>query len=144
MDANDDCEIIVNDPHNKDLLLKVNTFQNLKFIYKAIEKIKVYASISPSDVIVFPDKNAYKKYFKYIKGDKNLNIKNVIVLEKGRDVKTGKITEHKIYLSEITTPITYKSKFYIIDDICDKGGTFISAKKLISNEFKYVENSINA
>lgn len=75
--------------------------------------------------VISPDAGALKKIHsvcEQIKYDQE-----IVVASKHRDIKTGKITETKV-------PITVHDAdkdFFIIDDICDGGRTFIEIAKTI-------------
>lgn len=74
-----------------------------------------------SDVLVYPDQGAAKRYAKQIKFD------NILIADKERDFATGLIKNITIH-GEVP-----KKDFraIIVDDLCSKGGTFIlTAKKL--------------
>jgi ribose-phosphate pyrophosphokinase len=75
--------------------------------------------------IISPDAGAYKKIFKVCQ---HLNYKDEIVLcNKTRDVKNGNITNVTCAVNDFQG-----LDLYIIDDICDGGGTFI----LLADELK--------
>mgnify|MGYP000559891090 CR=1 FL=1 len=58
---------------------------------------------------------------------KQFEIENIVVASKHRDIKTGKITSTEV--PGLSTEDGAK-QFYIVDDICDGGRTFIELAKL--------------
>lgn len=94
------------------------SFTNHEFVAECLNDKKNY-------LIVSPDSGAYKKIFdtcKYIEYDKD-----IIIGGKVRDLKTGKILETTVSHGSLSG-----MDCYIIDDICDGGGTFI----LLAEELK--------
>lgn len=77
--------------------------------------------VNKSDVIVYPDQGAAKRYGKEIEFD------NVIIADKERDFKTGNIKNVILHGHIPDEPF----RAIIVDDLCSRGGTFIlTAKKL--------------
>jgi ribose-phosphate pyrophosphokinase len=72
--------------------------------------------------LVSPDAGATKKIHKLAA---RVNPISVIQCEKVRDTKTGKITETKVHLDDWQLA----RDCYIVDDLCDGGGTFIAIAK---------------
>ena len=64
-----------------------------------------------------PDAGALKKIHKLAQ---QLNITDVVECMKERDVKTGQLTNFKVFSENL-----HNKTCFIIDDICDGGGTFI-------------------
>lgn len=67
--------------------------------------------------LVSPDAGALKKIHKLAQ---QLNIEAVVECMKERDVKTGQLTNFKVFSENL-----HNKTCFIIDDICDGGGTFI-------------------
>lgn len=67
--------------------------------------------------LVSPDAGALKKIHKLAQ---QLNIESVVECMKERDVKTGQLTNFKVFNESLQNKTCF-----IIDDICDGGGTFI-------------------
>lgn len=114
-------KVRIYDPHSEVCLALINNSEaiyNFKFVEEVLKNKKDY-------LIVSPDAGAYKKIFnvcQYI-GYKD----DIIICNKTRNVKDGS-------LGNITVPVNdFKKKdLYIIDDICDGGGTFV----LLAKELK--------
>ena len=107
-------EVMVYDPHSDvsaALLNKCVVMKNYIFVAKCLANKHDYH-------IVSPDAGAYKKIFDVCEA---IGYKSDIILcNKVRDVSTGKIKK----LSIDTQDLQGKD-CYIIDDICDGGGTFV-------------------
>jgi ribose-phosphate pyrophosphokinase len=74
-------------------------------------------------ILISPDAGSLKKCYKFAKG---WEVSNVIRADKVRDVKTGQVTDTKVYCHDLQG-----KEVLIVDDICDGGRTFIElAKKL--------------
>ncbi len=79
--------------------------------------------------IVSPDAGANKKVTslcKYLSHYHKEDIFNIIKCDKTRDVSTGKLTGFEVYPNSGLDGI---APVYIVDDICDGGGTFIGLAK---------------
>jgi len=80
--------------------------------------------------LVSPDAGALKKIHKLAQ---QLNCNNVVECMKERDVKTGQLTNFKVFSESLQNKTCF-----IIDDICDGGGTFVGTaealKKLGANK----------
>lgn len=74
---------------------------------------------------VSPDGGALKKIHKLTQ---QLNIKDVVECMKERDVKTGQLTNFKVFSESLNGKTCF-----IIDDICDGGGTFIGTAAALKN-----------
>lgn len=114
-------KVQIYDAHSEVSLALINNVQNISnhsFVSEVLkEKIRY--------LVVSPDAGAYKKIFKLCQ---YLNYSDEIVLcNKTRNVANGNITS-------VTCPINDFNgmDLYIIDDICDGGGTFI----LLADELK--------
>lgn len=112
-------KVMVFDPHSEvtgALLNQVVVIPNHQFVKKCIGPTKDILLISP-------DGGALKKIYKV---SQYLDGIPVIECSKIRDVKNGQLTGFTVYADDL------KGKScYIVDDICDGGGTFLGlAEKL--------------
>src|SRR6201996_6623083 len=74
-------------------------------------------------VLVSPDAGALKKIHKLAQ---HLGIENVVECMKERDVKTGALTHFKAMTDHL-----HGQTCFIVDDICDGGGTFAGTAKML-------------
>jgi ribose-phosphate pyrophosphokinase len=107
-------KVVVFDPHSEVALALINNVEaidNHSFAKRVLKDKQDY-------FICSPDAGAYKKIFKLCQ---SLNYQNEIILcNKVRDVTNGNIKSITIDIGDL------KSKdVYIVDDICDGGGTFL-------------------
>lgn len=130
--------VIIMDPHSDVLEACINNFEKLDNIRLVQDSLLDYWNnnskiISDMSKVVFisPDAGALKKVHKV---SNNFQSKyDVVVCTKQRDVH-GKLTK-------TTVPLTDEmmdKDLFIVDDICDGGGTFINIAKIIkeSESFK--------
>lgn len=73
-------------------------------------------------VACFPDKGAYERYYRHYPANEK------IMCSKKRDAETGKLTGFELDLNGVD--ISGKD-VYVIDDLCDGGGTFCGIAPLI-------------
>lgn len=110
--------VTIFDPHSDvtpALLNNCIVLENYTFIKKVTKKLK------ENIVLISPDGGALKKIYKVAK---YLQKKNVVECSKSRDLKTGEISNFKVYENDL------KNKpCLIVDDICDGGRTFIGLAK---------------
>lgn len=78
--------------------------------------------------IVAPDAGALKKCEEFAR---LTNAKGVVACQKRRDMKTGKIIGFKMTDCDHVLP---GSNFFVLDDICDKGGTFLAVADAIFSQ----------
>ena len=76
--------------------------------------------------LVSPDAGALKKIHKVAQA---LQIENVVECMKERDVKTGALTSFKTAAADLSGQTCF-----IVDDICDGGGTFAGTAKLLKDK----------
>lgn len=118
------------DPHSDvaPALLNANVIDNAFFVRTALEvdmggKFTTWPDKLTTPVLISPDGGALKKIYpvaEYLAGKIE-----VVECSKHRDVKTGKLSGFKVN-GDVAGRVCY-----IIDDICDGGGTFVGlAKKL--------------
>lgn len=115
-------KVMITDPHSD---VAVALLNNCEAIYQH-EIFSKYLYGKQDFYLVSPDGGALKKIYKLAAITKPLG---VIECSKKRDVVTGEITGVRATFEELT----HGKDFYIVDDICDGGKTFIEiAKKLKS------------
>lgn len=102
------------------LLNNCEPINNHAFIKEVISKI------NKEIVLVSPDAGALKKIYKLAE---HLQDYQVIECSKTRDVKTGKITDFKVYHDDLNG-----KDCLIVDDICDGGRTFLGTAKALKNK----------
>ncbi len=121
-------KVIVFDPHSDVLEACINNLEkidNFNLVKTALTQIDNKNDARERIVLVSPDAGAYKKIFDVAR---HFEITKLITASKVRDLYTGKILRTEVpNLSEFHP----KSKFVIIDDICDGGRTFIEVAKAI-------------
>ncbi|TYA78607.1 ribose-phosphate diphosphokinase [Seonamhaeicola marinus] len=106
--------VVVYDPHSEvtpALLNDCKTISNHSFVEQVI------ADINEEVVLISPDGGALKKIYNLTKALGGLE---VIECSKVRDVKTGAISDFKVYTEDLNG-----KHCLVVDDICDGGGTFI-------------------
>jgi ribose-phosphate pyrophosphokinase len=121
-------KIKIFDPHSEvstALIDRSYAVTNNQFVKDALES---YAGIHPgaSPCLVSPDAGALKKIHKLAQF---LGIGNVVECMKERDVKTGALTNFKT-----TTADLQGQTCFIVDDICDGGGTFAGTAKMLKEK----------
>lgn len=97
------------------LINNSKVISNFSLVEKTIKR-QIGLGITP--VLVSPDAGSYKKVFKLAQ---ELQIEDMITCSKVRDVSNGKIKKIIIDNHELISG----RDLYIIDDICDGGGTFV-------------------
>ncbi len=115
--------VTVYDPHSEvvpALLDNCKVLSNHNFIKKVIQ------DINEDIILISPDGGALKKIYKLTHA---LGGIEVVECSKSRDVRTGKISDFKVYAEDL------KGKScLIVDDICDGGGTFLGLAKELKNK----------
>lgn len=76
--------------------------------------------------LVSPDAGALKKIHKLAQ---YLHIDNVVECMKERDIKTGALTDFKTTVESLQDQTCF-----IVDDICDGGGTFVGTAKMLKEK----------
>lgn len=122
-------EVMLTDPHS-DFIFQKEYHQVIEVSIKPQHQcfIDVVKDIESGSVLVSPDKGAAKKIYQLQQRlDTHTIATFVIEADKKRDVSTGRILE-----TTLPEDFDYVGKtFYIVDDLCDGGGTFIPlAQKL--------------
>ena len=114
--------VTVLDPHSDVLEACLNNFQKITNVSFAKEVIN---TIKTPFTLISPDAGALKKIYDVAKV---VECNDVIVANKLRDMATGKIIRTEVPGLDNES----KSKsFFIIDDICDGGRTFVEIAKAI-------------
>ena len=121
-------EILLTDPHSNyyEQYAKDDDSPDLTVKHQHNCFIETVRDIESGSVLVSPDKGAAKKIYKLQQVLDNRTIATfVIEADKKRDVSTGRILE-----TTLPEDFDYVGKtFYIVDDLCDGGGTFIPLAK---------------
>ncbi|MBK7882994.1 MAG: ribose-phosphate pyrophosphokinase [Chitinophagaceae bacterium] len=122
-------KIKIFDPHSEvatALLDKSYAIDNINFVKDVLQdyKAKNLTAGESKFCIVSPDAGALKKIYKVAAALNNIH---VVECMKSRDVKTGSLTGFEVFEKDLTGKICF-----IVDDICDGGGTFIG----VANELK--------
>lgn len=115
--------VIVLDPHSDVLEACLTNFtrvDNVPLVQFALDKIG-----NENIVLVSPDAGALKKVYHVAE---TLELEDIVIASKHRDIKTGKITHTEVPGLE---KYGENHKFVIIDDICDGGRTFTELAKAI-------------
>lgn len=124
LNAQNYSNVIIYDVHSEASTILINNSINISnhsFVYSILEK-----AVNPFRLIC-PDAGAYKKFYSLMK---HLRYKGDVVLcNKIRNVSTGKIEKTKVYIDEEDKGYEY----YIVDDICDGGATYIGIAKEMHN-----------
>ncbi len=107
----------------------LKTQDNVDIVKWAMGNIYDFDSNQGNDtsVLVSPDSGALKKIYNIAK---EISHNNIIVANKHREIKTGKILSTEIHIDEKNA----EKDFIIIDDICDGGRTFIELAKIIKEK----------
>jgi ribose-phosphate pyrophosphokinase len=108
-------KVLVFDAHSEvtpALLNNCQVIPNHSFVKHVLNKFDL-----SNAVLVSPDGGALKKIFKLSKA---LGGIPVVEASKKRDVKTGKLSSFHVYEETLVGKVCF-----VIDDICDGGGTFL-------------------
>ncbi len=116
------------DPHSEvstALIDRSYAVSNHQFVKEALED---YSRKYPGEAVclVSPDAGALKKIHKLAQF---LQVQNVVECMKERDVKTGALTNFKTAANDLSNQTCF-----IIDDICDGGGTFAGTAKMLKEK----------
>ncbi len=101
---------------------------NIKLVKFALTDIDNTNSAREKLILVSPDAGALKKMYHV---SEHFGIENMVIANKHRDIKTGKITHTEV---PGLTQEPGSKNFVIIDDICDGGRTFLEIAKTIRKE----------
>jgi ribose-phosphate pyrophosphokinase len=119
--------ISIFDPHSDvstALILRSKAIGNESFVSDCIKHF--YQNDSPWNyALISPDAGALKKIYKVARF---INAPEVVECSKIRDVKTGQLSGFQTNVAD------FRSKTcFIVDDICDGGGTFIGLAALLKS-----------
>jgi len=130
-------KIEIFEPHSEISLALINYSRGL-----SITNTRMYQIIKPSKnvAIVCPDVGAIKRINNMVETINDRSFistykftnENLLIFNKKRDLSNGNILGHEL-LSTLSKNL---KEFYIVDDICDGGATFISIAKLIKEKVK--------
>jgi ribose-phosphate pyrophosphokinase len=101
---------------------------NIKLVKFALTDIDNTNGAREKLILVSPDAGALKKMYHV---SEHFGIEKMVIANKHRDIKTGKITHTEV--PGLTQEAGSKN-FVIIDDICDGGRTFLEIAKTIRKE----------
>jgi ribose-phosphate pyrophosphokinase len=120
--------VTILDPHSDVLEATINNFRkvdNINLVKWSLTDIDNTNSARENLFLVSPDAGALKKVYNVAE---KFQIDNIIVANKHRDIRTGKITHTEVPNLDENSG---KRKYVIVDDICDGGRTFIEIAKVI-------------
>ena len=112
-------KIMVFDPHSEMSTALIEHSYNITNHFFVKDCLADYFRKNPPTnyCLVSPDAGALKKIHKLAQ---DLNYFDVVECMKERDLKTGQLTNFKVFNEDLLNKTCF-----IIDDICDGGGTFI-------------------
>jgi ribose-phosphate pyrophosphokinase len=121
-------KISIFDPHSEVTTALINrsyAIANHHFVQDALQNY--FKTNSPAHFsLVSPDAGALKKIYKLAA---YLQIEEVIECTKERDIKTGALTHFSTTADDLTGQTCF-----IVDDICDGGGTFAGNAKMLKEK----------
>lgn len=112
--------IHIYDVHNPE------TLSEWQYVNKRANHVLDVLKNSKTDIIMFPDEGALKRYTNMFKDNVTFLQYPKIYGKKVRDQKTGEILSYEI-IDELKN--SKNRNILIVDDICDGGATFIQATK---------------
>jgi ribose-phosphate pyrophosphokinase len=121
-------KVLIFDPHSEvstALIDRSYTVTNHLFVADALSDYACTHS-GEAPCLVSPDAGALKKIHKLAQF---LGIENVVESMKERDVKTGALTNFKAMTEHL-----HGQTCFIVDDICDGGGTFAGTAKMLKEK----------
>lgn len=121
-------KVLIFDPHSEvstALIDRSYAVTNHLFVADALSDYACTHS-GEAPVLVSPDAGALKKIHKLAQF---LGIENVVECMKERDVKTGALTNFKAMTDHL-----HGQTCFIVDDICDGGGTFAGTAKMLKEK----------
>ena len=128
--------VMVVDAHSDVLEACLNNYykiNNISLVKFALERIDNKNDAHQRITLVSPDAGALKKVYDVAS---HFSLDNIIIANKHRDIKTGKITHTEVPGlpdPKLDSPVS-PMNFVIIDDICDGGRTFIEIAKVIKEK----------
>jgi ribose-phosphate pyrophosphokinase len=123
--------VTIMDAHSDVLEACIHNYRkidNIKLVKFALTDIDNTNSAREKLTLVSPDAGALKKIYHV---SEHFGIDKMVIANKHRDIKTGKITHTEV---PGLTQEPGSKNFVIIDDICDGGRTFLEIAKTIRKE----------
>lgn len=102
------------------LLNNCKVMDNIEFIAEVLKRI------TANPLLISPDAGALKNTYKLAQ---TLDVCEVVECSKKRNVKTGVLTDFKVYSDDLKG-----RDCLIVDDICDGGGTFLGLAKALKDK----------
>jgi ribose-phosphate pyrophosphokinase len=129
-------QVMVVDAHSDVLEACLNNYykiDNISLVKFALERIDNKRDAHQRITLVSPDAGALKKVYDVAA---HFSLENIIIANKHRDIRTGKITHTEVpgLPDAMLDSAVYPMNFVIIDDICDGGRTFIEIAKVIKEK----------
>lgn len=130
--------VTILDPHSDVVEACINKFKkvdNLSLVKYALGDLGIMPFDGPynfdNTIIVSPDAGALKKIYSIAE---RINYKkDIVIASKHRDLETGNITHTDV--PDIKNHLN--KDFFIIDDICDGGRTFVEIAKVIKGYYDF-------
>lgn len=119
-------QVRVNDVHSDVAAAAIHNLVNEPYSYP-LHQVMTSDVLSRRPVIVSPDGGALKRTFKVLELEGISDRVDVLLCNKSRDEKSGRLT--KILVPDLSEYLG--REFFIIDDICDGGQTFINLARAI-------------
>lgn len=117
-------EVEVWDPHSDVVEALID-----RIVIKTQAELAMRDGVIPNGaLLIAPDAGAAKKIYKLA----SILGSDVVVLEKSRDPKTGRLEAGEISVENLKK-ISESFEVWMVDDICDGGGTFIAAIEKIKS-----------
>lgn len=119
--------------HSDVCLIETNRVTDLMHgHYNFYQDVLDTCGFSEHDVLVFPDAGAQQRF------GQSLAAQNLVVCEKVRDFKTGRIQSVHAHWVQGQAPRT-PGRVFIVDDICSYGGTFLGVKDALIDQLSHAE-----
>jgi ribose-phosphate pyrophosphokinase len=122
-------KVSIFDPHSEVSLALINhceSISNYKFVSLSLQDFYKAKDISKDAMLISPDSGALKKIYKLAT---QLNLPYVVECSKKRDTLTGKLSGFSANVHDLSD-----KDCFIIDDICDGGGTFIGLADVLRSK----------
>jgi len=121
-------KIRIFDPHSEVTTALIDRSYAVTNHFFVQDALRDYAGRHPGvkPCLVSPDAGALKKIHKLAQF---LNVEDVVECMKERDVKTGALTNFKAMTEDLNGQTCF-----IVDDICDGGGTFAGTAKMLKEK----------
>jgi len=121
-------KIRIFDPHSEVTTALIDRSYAVTNHFFVQDALRDYAGRHPGvkPCLVSPDAGALKKIHKLAQF---LNVEDVVECMKERDVKTGALTNFKAMTDDLNGQTCF-----IVDDICDGGGTFAGTAKMLKEK----------